>query len=85
MKSYTFKVVLEKDKWPDQPDKEAIWRAWVPALEARGAHAWGDTEEQALDNLRNALDLVLEHLEEQGEAIPKEAAVVDELLVTVTR
>ena len=71
MKSYTFKVVLEKDKWPDEPDEKAIWRAYIPALEHKGAHAWGDTQEQALENLRNAVDLLIEYMKEQGEPIPK--------------
>ena len=32
MKSYVFKVVIEQDKWPDEPDEKAIWRAYVPGL-----------------------------------------------------
>lgn len=70
MKSYTFKVVLEKDKWPDEPNEAAIWRAYVPGHQA--AHAWGDTQQQALDNLRNAVELLLEDILEAGQAIPKE-------------
>lgn len=88
MKSYTFKVVLERDKWPDEPDEQAVWRAYVPALEHRGAHAWGDTQEQALENLRNALDLLIEYMKEQGEPIPEEpktqVTVSKEPLITVT-
>jgi hypothetical protein len=34
MKSYTFKVVFEQDKWPDEPDEKALWRAYIPALPA---------------------------------------------------
>ena len=36
MKTYAFKVVLEKDKWPDEPEEKAVWRAYIPALEHRG-------------------------------------------------
>ena len=68
MKSYVFKVVFEQDKWPDEPDDKAIWRAYVPAL--AGAHAWGDTQQQALENLKNAVDLIIEDLIESGEPIP---------------
>jgi len=25
-KTYTFNVVLEKDKWPDEPEDKAVWR-----------------------------------------------------------
>ena len=73
MKTYLFKVVLEKDKWPDEPEENAVWRAYVPALSA--AHAWGDTAQEALDNLRNAVDLILEDLLEQGDLIPEEPVV----------
>ncbi len=86
MKSYTFKVVLEQDKWPDEPDSAAVWRAYVPGLQA--AHAWGDTQQQALDNLRNAVEMVLEDLLEEGVAIPQQLQPVlrisEEPLVTVT-
>jgi predicted RNase H-like HicB family nuclease len=88
LKSYTFKVVLEKDKWPDEPDEKAVWRAYVPLLEHRGAHAWGDTPEQALENLRNAVELLLEYMKERGEPIPEEpetqVQVSQEPLITVT-
>jgi hypothetical protein len=30
MKTYAFKVVLEKDKWPDEPDSKAVWQAYIP-------------------------------------------------------
>ncbi len=73
MKTYLFKVVLEKDKWPDEAEENAVWRAYVPALSA--AHAWGDTAQEALENLRNAVDLILEDLLEQGEPIPEEPVV----------
>ena len=70
MKTCSFKVLFEKDKWPDEADEKAVWRAWVPVLPA--AHAWGDTERQALENLRNAVELVLEDLMERGQPIPLE-------------
>lgn len=73
MKTYLFKAVLEKDKWPDESEENAVWRAYVPALSA--AHAWGDTAQEALENLRNAVDLILEDLLEQGKPIPEEPVV----------
>ena len=84
MKSYVFKVVIEQDKWPDEPDEKAIWRAYVPLLPS--AHAWGDTKQQALENLRNAVELIIEDLRERGEEIPAAAVerVSDEPLLTVT-
>ena len=65
MKTYSFKVVLEKDKWLDDLDEQAVWRAYIPALEHKGAASWGYTEKEALENLKNAVDLLVEHLFER--------------------
>ena len=67
MKTYSFQVVLEKDKWPDEPDANAVWRAYVPALEHQGASSWGYTQKEALKNLQDAVDLLIESLLEHGE------------------
>lgn len=69
MKTYAFQVVIEKDKWPDEPDENAVWRAYIPALEHQGASSWGYTQKEALKNLQDAVDLLFEHLSEQGEEI----------------
>jgi predicted RNase H-like HicB family nuclease len=83
MKEYTFKVILEQDKWPDEPDKAAIWRAYIPVLPS--AHAWGDTQAQALENLKNAVDLIIEYMLEEGQSIPEEpTSAIRESLLTVT-
>ena len=88
MKTYAFKVVLEKDKWPDEPDEKAVWRAYIPALEHKGAASWGYTEKEALENLKNAVDLLVEYLLKVGEAIPSEPhsqiQVSDVPLIAVT-
>jgi predicted RNase H-like HicB family nuclease len=86
MKSYVFRVVLAQDKWPDEPDEKAIWRAYVPILPA--AHAWGNTQQEAFENLKNAVDLIIQDLQESGAPIPTEPApqvqVSQEPLLTVT-
>ena len=69
MKTYSFQVVLERDKWPDEPDENAVWRAYIPALEHQGASSWGYTQKEALKNLHDAVDLLFEYLSEQGEEI----------------
>lgn len=74
MKSYVFKVVLEQDKWPDEPDSKAVWRAYIPVLEDKGAASWGTTPKEALESLKDALDMVIEHMIEVGESIPEEPA-----------
>ena len=86
MKSYSFKVVFEQDKWPDEADEHAIWRAYIPVLPA--AHAWGNTQQEAFANLKNAVDLIIEDLLDEGKPIPTEPAqqvqVSREPLLTVT-
>lgn len=88
MKTYSFQVVLEKDKWPDEPDEKAVWRAYIPALEQQGAASWGYTQQEALRNLQNAVDLLVEYLLEQGEDLPAEPSpqiqVSDVPLIAVT-
>jgi predicted RNase H-like HicB family nuclease len=86
LRSYLFRVVFERDKWPDEPDKKAIWRAYIPVLPA--AHAWGDTQQEALENLKNAMDLIIADLLEEGKAIPTEpypqVQTSDEPLLAIT-
>ena len=88
MKTYSFQVVLEKDKWQDEPDEKAVWRAYIPALEQQGAASWGYTQQEALRNLQNAVDLLVQYLLEQGEDLPTEPSpqiqVSDVPLIAVT-
>ena len=84
MRSYIFRVVFENDKWPDEPEEKAIWRAYIPVLP--NAHAWGNTQQEAFENLKNAVDLIIEDLQESGQQIPLDSGVQvsDEPLLTVT-
>jgi len=75
MKSYVFSVVLE-------PDEQA-WRAYVPELEARGAATWGKTREEALLNIQEVLQMVVEGLLEDGESLPRTVAVSNQPTVAV--
>ena len=72
MKTYAFKVVLEKDKWPDEPDEKAVWRAYIPALEEIGAATFGDTKAEALKNIQEVLEMIVEELIEDGRPIPEQ-------------
>ena len=69
MKTYTFQVVIEEDKWLDEQIKDPVWRAYIPELVHQGASSWGYTQKEALKNLQDAVDLLIEHLSEQGEEI----------------
>ena len=63
MKSYVFRVVLE----PDQD----VWRAFIPELEAKGAATWGNTKEEALRNIHEVAQMVIEARLEDGEPLPR--------------
>mgnify|MGYP001568664721 CR=1 FL=1 len=76
MKSYVFRVVLE----PDQD----VWRAYIPELEAKGAATWGHTKEEALRNIQEVAQLVIESLLEDGETLPPAVTVSDQPVVAVS-
>lgn len=75
MKSYVLRAVLE----PDQD----VWRAYVPGLEARGAATWGKTKDEALRNLQEVAQMVVEELIEDGEPLPPDVTVSEEPAVAV--
>lgn len=62
MKSYTFPIEIEPD--------EDRWFARVPDLESQGAAAWGFTREEALRNIQEVAQMVIESLLEDGKALP---------------
>jgi len=76
MKSYLFPVVVEPD--------EDVWRAYVPDLEARGAATWGKTREEALRNIQEVAQMVIEQLLEDGEQLPTSVTISDRPVVAVT-
>lgn len=76
MKSYVFRVVLE-------PDEDA-WRAYIPELEAKGAATWGHTKEEALRNIQEVAQMVIEALLEDGEPLPPSVTQLDQPVVAVT-
>ncbi|MDE0466300.1 MAG: type II toxin-antitoxin system HicB family antitoxin [Candidatus Poribacteria bacterium] len=67
MKTYTFEVVIEEDEWIDERIKDPVWRAYIPTLVHQGASSWGYTQKEALKNLQDAVDLLIESLLEHGE------------------
>jgi len=87
LKTYIFRVVLEEDRWPDEPPSEAVWRAYVPSLEALGAATWGETPQEALKNIQEVLEMILEELAEEGKSLPRTAqvTVVKGPAVSITR
>jgi len=76
VKSYVFLVVLE----PDQD----VWRAFIPELEAKGAATWWNTKEEALRNIHEVAQMVIEALLEDGEPLPPRLTEIDQPVVAVT-
>ena len=75
MKSYLLRVVVEPD--------EDVWRAYVPELESKGAATWGHTRDEALRNIQEVTQLVVEELLEDGQPLPTGVTVTDEPVVAV--
>ncbi|PXF62141.1 MAG: hypothetical protein C4B59_00585 [Candidatus Methanogaster sp.] len=62
-RTYLFRVVVEPD--------EDRWHAYCPALEDIGGATWGHTREEALKNIREVVEMIIEELIEDGEHIPE--------------
>ena len=74
MKSYVFKVVIEDDEFEDG---RKAFHAYCPALEGLGAATWGYTKEEALKNIREVVQMVIEELVEEGKQIPRDGIVAE--------
>ena len=61
MKAYDFKVMLE-------PDETGGYVVSCPSLP--GCYSQGNTVEEALENIKEAILLCLEDMESQGEDVP---------------
>lgn len=61
MKSYVFNVSVEEDPFDDG---RVAYHAFRAAL--KGCHTWGHTAEEALTNLRDAIELYVDDLVESG-------------------
>jgi predicted RNase H-like HicB family nuclease len=59
MKSYVFRVVVEEDT---TASGQGAYHAYCPAL--KGCHTWGRTYDEALANVREAVELYIDDLRE---------------------
>lgn len=64
MRTYTFEIVIEPD--------EDRWVVYSPLLKEKGGATWGYTKEEALKNINEVLEMVVESMIEDGEQIPEE-------------
>lgn len=62
MKSYVFDARLEREE-------DGSWSAWLEALP--GCTAWGYSREEALEALKDAAELYIQDMIEEGEEISK--------------
>lgn len=69
MKSYLFQVVIEEDR---MKSGQQVYGASCPALP--GCHTWGQTYDEALANIREAVSLYVETLLDRGEIPPVDPA-----------
>jgi len=69
MKSYIFRIAVAEDT---MPNGSRAFHAWCPAL--KGCHTWGHTEQEALVNVREAIELYIEDLREAGQPITVDPA-----------
>lgn len=78
MKSYLFKVIIEQD--------ENAYHAYCPVL--KGCHTWGYTQQEALKNIKEAVEAYVMSLIKHCDEIPVEpqeqVQVLPEPLVAVT-
>jgi predicted RNase H-like HicB family nuclease len=63
MTTHRYTIILERET-------DGGFHAFCPAL--KGCHSQGDTLDEALANIREAIEAYLESMETQGEPIPRE-------------
>ena len=66
MNNYTYRIIIE-------PDEGKTFHAYVPALP--GCHTWGESFEEARENIRDAIDAYIRSLAKDGENIPLDRGV----------
>ncbi len=66
-KRATYTVILQPES---DPEFEGYYNAIVPALP--GCFSYGTTREEAIRNVREAIELYMEDLDAYGEPVPEE-------------
>lgn len=74
MPSRYFTVILEREE-------DGGYHAFCPAL--KGCHTQGDTLDEALQNVREAIEAYVESLKARGEEVPAEDILIKPLEVAV--
>ena len=79
MQTYIFQVELE-------PDEDG-WHIFYAPWREIGASTWGRTREEAMQNIREVLTMILEEFEEEGKPVAASdtLTVREDAMVTVSR
>ena len=72
--NYRFTAILA-------PQPEGGFHAFCPAL--KGCHTEGETTEEALRNIREAIELYIDSLLAHGEPVPTQDVIVESVPVAV--
>ena len=74
MATYNYTAILEREA-------DGGSHAYCPAL--KGCHSQGDTLDEALDNVREAVEAYLESVGAHGEPIPQEDRLIKPVEVAI--
>ena len=74
MTTYHYTIILDRE-----PD--GGYHAYCPALP--GCHSEGDSLDEAIENIREAMGVYLESVEAHGEPIPREDLLIKPLEVAI--
>ncbi len=75
MRSYILKVELSQDE-------DGRWNAAVPALPS--CYTWGNTKEEALAYIQDAVRCCVEDMIAHGEPVPEDVEVIEAPVVSIT-
>ena len=78
MKTFVLKVALKEEK-------DRRWSASIPALP--GCSSWGYSQQEALENIKDAAEIYIEDMLDAGEGLPQpsnEVEVIEAPAVAVT-
>jgi predicted RNase H-like HicB family nuclease len=64
-----------------EPEEEGGYHAFCPALP--GCHTQGETIEETLENIKEAVELYIESLKAHGEELPEENYLIKPVQVAV--
>ena len=71
---YNYTVILE-------PEEDGGYHAFCPLL--KGCHSQGETFEEAIENITEAIELYLESLKIDNQPIPQEDLIVKSLTISL--